>query len=180
MLPCRAQGVAPGGGAPCDRYAILARMARRPKRTSGKKPPQTPTEAPRDPWQGADKLGAGPERHDAGAALPAGGADVVAEDPAAKLAAELAGLPPAERYERLIDFPTDHNFKVIGKAEQAFTDALRATLDALGYADVALQPRYSSGANYVAYTVTLRVENGAAMVRIYDELGGVAGLKYLL
>ena len=121
--------------------------------------------AARDPWQDA-----------AGPATPV----ALGEGPAASLAAELAGLSPAERYERLIDFPADHTFKVIGAAEQAFTDGLRAALAELGYQDVALQPRYSSGANYVAYTLTLTVASGAAMVRIYEVLGALAGLKYLL
>jgi putative lipoic acid-binding regulatory protein len=150
-------------------------MARRPKRTEGKKPPKRP----RDPWQGAGGPGAGPESAEPPppAAAPT---DEVAADPAAKLAAELAGLPPAERYERLIAFPTDHPFKVIGAADQAFTDALRAALDELGYAGVELKPRYSSGARYAAFTVTLTVANGATMVRIYEVLGALAGLKYLL
>jgi putative lipoic acid-binding regulatory protein len=154
-------------------------MARRPRRTGEKKPPTQP----RDPWQGATEPGAGPQQAEAPeppeppAAAPT---DEVAVDPAAKLAAELAGLAPAERYERLIDFPTDHPFKVIGKADQAFTDALRAALDGLGYAEAPLVPRFSSSANYAAYTVTLTVPTGAAMVRIYEVLGALPGLKYLL
>jgi uncharacterized protein len=116
----------------------------------------------------------------AGPRAGAAGPDAPTQDPAAVLAAELAGLDPAERYERLIDFPTDHPFKVIGAAEQSFADGLRAALDDLGHRDAVLQPRYSSGANYVAYTVTLRVASGAAMVRIYEVLGALPGLKYLL
>ncbi|MBI5481067.1 MAG: DUF493 domain-containing protein [Deltaproteobacteria bacterium] len=129
--------------------------------------------ATRDPWQDAVPPGAGPS---AGAAGP----DALTEGPAARLAAELAGLPPAERYERLIDFPTEHPFKVIGAADQSFTDLLRAALAGLGYPDVTLRPRYSSGVNYVAYTVTLRVADGAAMVKIYEALGALPGLRYLL
>jgi putative lipoic acid-binding regulatory protein len=138
------------------------------------------TPAVRDPWQGAAGPGAGPEVQASAAGASAANADVVAQDPAAKLAAELAGLAPAERYERLIDFPTDHPFKVIGAADQSFTDRLRAALGDLGHAGAALQPRYSSSANYVAYTITLRVADGAAMVRIYEVLGALPGLKYLL
>jgi len=160
---------------------------RRPRSGGGRQRPAAAEESaaareaaapPRDPWQAAAGPGAGPERQDPAPTGP--GADAVADDPAARLAAELAGLPPAARYERLIDFPTDHTFKVIGTAEQAFTDRLRAALDELGYPEIALQPRYSSGANYAAYTVTLTVASGAAMVRIYDVLGALAGLKYLL
>jgi putative lipoic acid-binding regulatory protein len=135
-------------------------------------------ERPRDPWQEAAGMGAGVERKDEAPTDAA--ADAVSDDPAAKLAAELAGLPPAERYEPLIDFPAEHAFKVIGTAEQAFSDRLRAALAELGYLEVALQPRYSSAAKYVAYTLTLTVANGAAMVRIYEVLGGLPGLKYLL
>ncbi len=154
----------------------MARNSKRPPRKKTKA-----SEPPRDPWQDAAGPGAGVERDDeAPTDAGAPGVDEVAEDPAAKLAAELAGLPPAERYERLIDFPAEHTFKVIGSAEQAFTDGLRAALAELGYLEIALQPRYSSGAKYVAYTVTLTVADGAAMVRIYEVLGGLAGLKYLL
>jgi putative lipoic acid-binding regulatory protein len=158
-------------GHPCAILTMMART-RRPRSGGTKQQAGAATQAAmpsRDPWQDAAGPGAGVEREGA-----------VAEDPAAKLAAELAGLPPAERYERLIDFPTDHTFKVIGVAEQAFTDRLRAALADLGYPEVTLQPRYSSGANYVAYTVTLTVASGAAMVRIYEGLGALAGLKYLL
>jgi putative lipoic acid-binding regulatory protein len=155
----------------------------RPKkaRSTRDKPPAAPATdvvkpaapAQPDPWEDA----APPVT---AAAATAGGPDALTEDPAARLAAELAALSPAERYERLIDFPTDHPFKAIGSADQAFADRLRAALDALGYADVALQPRFSRGANYAAYTLTLHVTNGASMVRIYEVLGALPGLKYLL
>ena len=124
-----------------------------------------PEPAACDPWQDA-----------AGPATPV----ALGEGPAAALAADLAGLSPAERYERLINFPTDHGFKIIGAAEQSFTDSLRAALGALGYPEAELRPRYSSGTRYVSYTVVLRVADGAAMVRIYDALNGLPGLKYLL
>lgn len=99
---------------------------------------------------------------------------------AAELAAELAKLPPAERYERLIEFPTDHMFKAIGSANQAFADAVRAALAELGYPDASLSVRFSSGARYAAITVELHVESGARLVEVYERLRKVPGLQYLL
>lgn len=97
-----------------------------------------------------------------------------------ELAAELAKLPPAERYERLIEFPTDHTFKMIGGAEQSFADAVRAALAGLGYPDVDLSLRFSRGGRYVSLTFELHVESGARMAEVYERLNAVPGLQYLL
>jgi uncharacterized protein len=99
---------------------------------------------------------------------------------AEKLAAELADLPEAERYERLIEFPTDHVFKIIGSAEQAFTDAVRRALGELGYPEPALSVRHSTAARYVSISCTVSVESGARLVEIYQALRQVPGLRYLL
>ncbi len=101
------------------------------------------------------------------------------EDPA-ELAAALAKLPPAERYEALIDFPTDHTFKVIGAADQAFVDAVRAALTDLGFPEAQLATRYSSGQKYVSITFDLRVETGAQLAAVYERLATLPGLQYVL
>jgi len=101
------------------------------------------------------------------------------QDPA-ELAAALAKLRPAERYEALIDFPTDHTFKVIGAADQAFVDAVRAALAGAGFPDAALATRYSSGQKYVSITFELRVDTGAQLADLYERLSTLPGLQYVL
>ncbi len=101
-------------------------------------------------------------------------------DDVARLAAELAALPPAERYERLLEFPTDHTFKIIGSAEQGFADAVRLALHELGYDEVDLRLRYSSAARYLAITFDLHVDSGARLVEVYESLQHVPGVRYLL
>ncbi|HEY3356534.1 MAG TPA: DUF493 domain-containing protein [Polyangia bacterium] len=96
------------------------------------------------------------------------------------LANELAKLPPAERYERLIDFPTDHSFKIIGSSEQSFADAVKATLAQVGYPEAELVTRYSSGQKYVSIGFVLRVETGARLVELYERLTAVPGAQYVL
>jgi putative lipoic acid-binding regulatory protein len=96
------------------------------------------------------------------------------------LAAELAKLPPAKRYEQLIDFPTDHLFKIIGSAEQAFADAVRATLADVGYPEPALTARFSSSQRYVSVSFTLRVDTGACLVELYERLAAIPGAQYVL
>jgi putative lipoic acid-binding regulatory protein len=97
-----------------------------------------------------------------------------------ELAAALAGFSPAERYEQLIDFPTDHGFKLIGPAGPDFTDAVRATLAAAGYPQVELTARVSGAGHYVALSATLAVATGADLVALYERLAAVPGVKYVL
>jgi putative lipoic acid-binding regulatory protein len=97
-----------------------------------------------------------------------------------ELAAALAELPPAERFEALIEFPTDHTFKVIGAADQAFVDGVRAALADLGFPAAALGIRYSSGQKYVSITIELPIETGARLAAAYEKLTTLPGVQYVL
>ncbi len=96
-----------------------------------------------------------------------------------KRAAELAGLPRAERFEALIDFPATHTFKVIGRSEGLF-DALQQTLEQAGHSGVVPVERPSAQGRYVSLTFTLQVASGQELDALYTLLEGLPGLAYLL
>jgi len=94
-------------------------------------------------------------------------------------AARLARLPRAERFEALIEFPTAHMFKVIGRAA-GFVEAIEQTLIAAGHPGVALMHRPSSQGKFLSLTFTLQVASGAELDQLYTLLEGVSGLAYIL
>ena len=93
---------------------------------------------------------------------------------------EFAKLPPAERYEKLIEFPADHEFKLVGDAGEIFTEAVRAALVDGGCAMPVLTARLSSGGRYQSISCVVRVESGARLAELYEALSAVAGLKYII
>ena len=90
----------------------------------------------------------------------------------------LSKLPRAERFEELVQFPTQHTFKVIGRSE-GFSLAVEGLLRTSGHPEVLLIERPSSGGKYVSVTFTLGVESGAALDELYRALEQLPGLAYL-
>ena len=91
----------------------------------------------------------------------------------------LAGLPRAQRFEELIEFPARHLFKLIGHRE-GLSDAVMAALTALGYPDVILVERPSARGRYVSLTFDLYVEDGRRLDSVYCALERLPGLVFLL
>jgi putative lipoic acid-binding regulatory protein len=91
----------------------------------------------------------------------------------------LEKLSRAERFEELIDFPTEHTFKVIGKGQE-IARAVSLLLEAEGYGCAALVERPSAKGTYLAVSFTLRVSSAQELDRIYLALEGLSGLAYLL
>jgi len=91
----------------------------------------------------------------------------------------LAKMSRVERFAELITFPTEHTTKVIGTTE-GFEGVVRAALATLGYADVELSARPSSGGKYVALSGVLHVETAEELDALYTVLEALPGLKYLL
>lgn len=96
-----------------------------------------------------------------------------------KAAAELADLPRAERYDRLLDFPTSFAFKAIGES-QAFGAAMRSLLDGLGHPNIVLVERPSKHGRYTSVTFTLRVTSGKEIDAIYLAIETLDALKLIL
>jgi len=91
----------------------------------------------------------------------------------------LAKLPRAERFEELIEFPTRHVFKVIGRRE-GLGPTVRKTLATLGFGQhVTLVERYSSSGKHLSLTFELEVSSGAQLDAIYAALEQMEGVSYL-
>jgi len=96
-----------------------------------------------------------------------------------RASAELAQLPRAERFERLLDFPNEFTFKAIGKGED-FWRHVRTVLDETGYPDVIVLERPSARGRYCSITFKINVESGETIDRIYRSLELIPTLVYLL
>ncbi len=94
-------------------------------------------------------------------------------------AAELAGLPRVERFERLIEFPTRHMFKLIGRKE-GLCGAVRGALGTVGYEEVVLVERPSSKGRYISLTFEIAVPSAEQLDRLYRALEQLPGLSLLL
>ena len=96
-----------------------------------------------------------------------------------KEALRLAKLPRAERFEELLDFPTEFTFKVIGSGE-GFLEHVRHALKELGHEDVVPVVRASAKGRYVSVSITMRVEAGSEIDQTYSALEQLPGLAYIL
>ena len=96
-----------------------------------------------------------------------------------KRAKELAELPRAQRFEELIEFPTAHTFKVIGRRE-GLLEALQRRLEQAGHPGVVPVERPSAQGRYISLTFTLEVASGTELDALYSLLEALPGLAYLL
>jgi putative lipoic acid-binding regulatory protein len=90
----------------------------------------------------------------------------------------LAGLPPARRFEELLDFPCQHLFKVIGAPENLARD-LRSLLEQREHPDAVLVERPSSKGRWLAVSFEIRVQSGEELADIYEALEQVPGVTHL-
>lgn len=93
-------------------------------------------------------------------------------------ARRLSELPRAQRFEELIEFPTKHMFKIIGKRGEVGAN-VQAALTALGFLSAIPVERHSAKGRYVSITLELNVESGEQLDAIYTALERLEGLKYL-
>ena len=94
-------------------------------------------------------------------------------------AQRLSKLPRAERFDELLDFPTEFTFKVIGRGK-GFFQAVRSVLDGLGHANVILVERPSAKGRYSSVSFSLVVESGAMIDSTYRALEALPELILLL
>ena len=90
----------------------------------------------------------------------------------------LSQLPRAARFEQLLEFPSQHLFKVIGRP--SCSEGVQRTLRALGFGEVGVVERPSAKAKYLSVTFTLEVTDGRALDRVYLALEQLPGVVYLL
>ncbi len=94
-------------------------------------------------------------------------------------AKRLAKLPRAERFESLISFPTNHVIKIIGKTE-GFAESVKSAMAQLGYPDLIPIERPSAKGKFISLTLTVSVQDGQELDRIYLALEKLPDLSYLL
>mgnify|MGYP001428746806 CR=1 FL=1 len=85
--------------------------------------------------------------------------------------------------DELLSFPCMYEFKAFGPANDdgAFIAAVQeAVSQVIPVGRDAMRNRLSSAGTYLCVTVLVRLENSTQLTRIYDILGSVEGLRYLL
>jgi putative lipoic acid-binding regulatory protein len=91
----------------------------------------------------------------------------------------LSGLPRAQRFEQLMEFPTQHTFTAIGRAT-GLGEAMRQVLGAAGHAEVVLVERASASGTYLSLSFTVAVQTAQELDGLYLALEALPGLAYLL
>lgn len=94
-------------------------------------------------------------------------------------AAELAKLPRAERFDQLLEFPTDYTFKVIGLGASFWQD-VRALLDKHDRSGVVLEEKSSAKGKYTSISFSITVANGSEIDQMYQLLESLDKIAYLL
>jgi putative lipoic acid-binding regulatory protein len=87
-----------------------------------------------------------------------------------------------ERLNDVHSFPGGYIFKVIGENSDEFvTRIVQASLNVLGPdANPDVSTRESSGGKHVSVTLEVRVEDAEMVLEIYDMLGQLDGIKFIL
>ena len=87
-----------------------------------------------------------------------------------------------ERLKDVHAFPGEYTFKVIGENTPAFVSRIvQACVMVLGPdASPGISTRESSGGRHVSVTVDATVEDAEMVLRIYDILGEVEGVRFML
>jgi len=92
----------------------------------------------------------------------------------------LAALPRSERFEQLIDFPSDFSMKAIGKSSDSFWSQVRQALAGCGHPDVILVERRSAKGKFCSLSFTVSVANGVALDQVYAAIESIPDLVCLL
>ena len=93
-------------------------------------------------------------------------------------AKSLEGLPRAERFDALLEFPTEHLIKTIGRGESLRSE-LDRTLASLGFTGIDVSERKSSGGRYLSCSFRLDVHSGGQLDTVYTALEQLPGLTHL-
>lgn len=87
-----------------------------------------------------------------------------------------------ERLNDVHSFPGNYIFKIIGENTPAFvTRTVQACLNVLGpHANPSISTRESSGKRHVSVTVDAVVDDAEMVLRVYDMLGKLEGVRFIL
>lgn len=87
-----------------------------------------------------------------------------------------------DRLNDVHSFPGEYIFKVIGENSTAFVSRIvQACINALGpNASPDVSTRESSGGRHVSVTLTVQVEDAEHVLRVYDMMARLDGIKFIL
>ena len=87
-----------------------------------------------------------------------------------------------DRLNDVHSFPGEYVFKVIGENTTEFvTRIVQACINALKPgATPGVRTRESSGGRHVSVTLTVQVEDAEEVLRVYDMMGKLEGIKFIL
>lgn len=81
-----------------------------------------------------------------------------------------------DRLEELIEFPTLHTFKIVGKSDDDFTNGVE-NIFAL-FKEKTISGQKSANGTYVSYSVTALVENYEILKELYTKISKLKGIKF--
>lgn len=87
-----------------------------------------------------------------------------------------------DRLNEVHSFPGEYIFKVIGENSAQFvSNIVQACINALGpAASPDVRTRESSGGRHVSVTLTVIVDDAEGVLRVYDMMGKLDGIKFIL
>lgn len=84
------------------------------------------------------------------------------------------------KFDELLDFPCNLNFKIMGVANDSLTDDVLAVIQQHAPGDYKPQQRPSSKGNYVSLSVSVIVTSKEHIELLYRELSALEDVRYVL
>ncbi len=87
-----------------------------------------------------------------------------------------------DRLNDVHSFPGEYMFKIIGTNSSEFvTQIIQACINAVGPgSSPKVTTRESSGGKHVSITLTVAVDDAESVLRVYDMMAGIEGIKFIL
>lgn len=81
-----------------------------------------------------------------------------------------------DRLEELIEFPTLHTFKIVGKTGDEFTNGVENIFSP--FKEKTISSQKSANGAYISYSVTALVESYDILKKLYTEISKLNGIKF--
>ena len=84
------------------------------------------------------------------------------------------------KFDELLDFPCRQTFKVMGLAQEDLTVKVVEVLQELAPGDYAPKVKPSSKGNYHSISISVKVTSKEHMESVYNELGAIDIVRFVL
>lgn len=84
------------------------------------------------------------------------------------------------KFDELLDFPCDFNFKIMGVSSDTLQDEILAVIQQHAPGDYRPSQRPSSKGNYTSISVSVVVTDKAHVEQLYRELSAIEDVRYVL